>query len=82
MGETFKRKNEIGVEIEYTIVGYCFLNEKKYMLYSDFYPKKCIEGIRIFVDEVKENEYIKLEEKEAEEIIKQFNKTIINEGRK
>lgn len=82
MGETFRRKNEIGVEIEYTIVGYSFIDGKKYMLYTDFYPKKSIGGIRIFVDEVIENEYIKLSEEEEDKIISQFNKKILEEGKK
>ena len=33
--ETFTRKNDIGVDIEYTIIGY--LKEKNnYMIYTDF----------------------------------------------
>ena len=48
--ETFYRKNDIGVNIEYTILGRYNDHNEKYILYTDFVEDpSSVSGIRIYV---------------------------------
>ena len=51
MIETFKRKNELGVEIEYNVIGTYEENGNKYYIYTDFVSDDNNKiGVRLFVD--------------------------------
>lgn len=75
---TFFEKNDIGVSIEYTIIGIINEGDKKYMLYTDFVPENNDVGFRIFVDEIVGGTKIRLDTDRANKIIETFNKEILN----
>ena len=85
MNETFYRKNDIGVNIEYYVVGYWKNNEKTYRIYTDFVTDSSnMSGIRLFVDQVNDKEYIPLSKEDSQIVIEQFQNEIteyINEMR-
>ena len=68
--ESFYRKNDIGVSIEYTIVGYYDEDATKYVIFTDFvededsptairlYVGTNVNGQIVDVDESKRNEII------------------------
>lgn len=77
--DTFKRKNDIGVNIEYTIIGYLKENGT-YMIYTDFTTDKSNKlGIKLYVDQEKNGVYSPImDEKKAKEIINTFNKEVMS----
>jgi len=77
MKESFRRKNEIGIEIEYDIVGYYKEGGKVYCIYTDFVPENNNIGIRLFVDEKINDESIRLAKDDEQKIISKFNKSIL-----
>lgn len=75
---TFKMKNDIGVEIEYTEIGKIEL-DKKYILYTDFVPENNNVGFRIFVAELKKDGLEVIKDKTVrEKIVSEFNKQILS----
>ena len=75
--ETFSRENEIGIPIEYTVIGnYIDKENKEYKIYTNFAPSNDIYGLRINVDEKTENGYTPLERDKEKDIIEQFHKEI------
>lgn len=76
--ETFKRKNDIGVDIEYTIIGY--LKEKSnYMIYTDFTTDQSNKlGIKIYVDKEVDGKYVPVSEAETINIVNAFNNEVTN----
>ncbi len=80
--ETFKRKNDIGVEIEYTILGQLNDNNKTYYIYTDFVPDDNDVGMRLYVDLKDNTGLIRLPKEEEKEIIKKFNKELLMYERK
>ena len=76
--KTFYKKNNIGVDIEYTVVGTYKDGEEEYVIYTDFVEDNQKEvGLRLFVgkqvndnveriDPSKENEILSELEKELE----------------
>lgn len=76
--ETFKKKNDIGIDIEYTVVGR-FKDNAIYLIYTYFVSADNVVGLRLFVDEYDfNNNFIRsLELDEANEIIDKFNDEII-----
>ena len=79
MKETFYRKNEIGVNIEYYVVGYWKNDDKTYCIYTDFVSDSTnISGIRLFVDQVNGKESIPLSKEESTTIINQFQNEILD----
>ena len=78
MIETFKRKNDIGVDIEYTIIGKYKDNENMYCIYTDFVSDDNKVGIRLFADIQRDGNLERLEEDKEKEIILKFNKEIMN----
>ncbi len=76
--ETFYRRNELGVKIEYTVIGY-LKKEKNYMLYTDFTTDKTNQlGIAIYVDKDIDGDYVPVTGDERKNIIKLFNKEVIS----
>ena len=79
MKETFTRKNEIGVTIEYYVVGYLKDDNKTYRIYTDFVTDKTnMSGIRLLVDKVVDKDYIPVSKEEANSIVERFQKEIMN----
>ena len=76
--KTFYKKNDIGVDIEYTVVGTYKDGDEEYVIYTDFVEDNQKEvGLRLFVgkqvndnveriDPSKENEILSELEKELE----------------
>lgn len=78
---TFKMKNDIVVEIEYTEIGRIEL-DRKYILYTDFVPENNNVGFRIFVAELKKDGLEVIKDKTVrEKIISEFNKQILSMAR-
>ena len=78
MNEVFLRKNDIGVNIEYHVIGYYLDDNKRYRIYTDFVTDKDnIFGIRIMVDLEKDSEYVRLNSKEEKVIFEKYNKEIM-----
>ena len=78
--DTFYRRNDIGVNIEYTVIGYY---NNKYMIYTDFTTDTSNKiGIALYVDKIENGNYKKVPEDERKNILKAFNKevTSINKG--
>ena len=71
MNETFIRKNDIGVDIEYTIVAHYKADEREYIIYTDFVSDKEF-GVRLFVDMVNNGNYVPLSESGSRTILDKF----------
>ena len=79
MKETFYRKNEIGVTIEYYVVGYLKDEDKTYRIYTDFVTDNTnISGIRLLVDKVEEKNFVPVSKDETAIIVEKFQKEIMN----
>ena len=74
--DSFYRKNDIGVSIEYTVIGYYNETEKdKYLIYTDFTTDNTNKlGIKIYVDKNEDGKYVPVSEEERKRIIIEFNK--------
>lgn len=74
--ETFKRKNDIGVSIEYTIIGY-LKKENNYMIYTDFTTDTTNKiGIKLYVDKEINGAFQPVSPEETKNIITEFNKEL------
>lgn len=74
---TFYRKNDIGVEYEYTVIGQYEEDGINYILYTDFVEdKNDVAGIRTFVAIDNENLDPVSEEKRKEIITNMYNSLI------
>lgn len=51
--KSFYKKNELGVNIEYSIIGYCNDDNRKYVIYTDFVDDDNELGMRLFVAKMK-----------------------------
>ena len=73
--DTFYRKNDLGVNIEYTVIGF-YKGSGNFMLYTDFTSDPSNKmGIKIYVDKEENNQYIPVTDEEvAKNIIIAFNK--------
>lgn len=77
MEETFKRKNDIGVEIEYSVIGTYKENGINYRIYTDFVTADNKIGIRLFVDKEQNGNFVRVPENIEKQIIINFNKEIM-----
>ena len=78
MREKFTKKNDIGVPIEYYIVGYYNDEGKKYRIYNDFVSdNKNLIGIRLFVDCIEGEQYHQLFEEEKNRILEKFHGNVL-----
>lgn len=79
MIETFKRKNELGVEIEYSVIGTYEDNGNKYYIYTDFVSDDSNKmGLRLFVDIEKDGKLVRIPEELEKDIIIKLNKELVN----
>ncbi len=68
--ESFFKKNDIGVSIEYTIVGYYQDEGIKYAIYTDFFEdKESPTAIRLFVSRFENGKMIEVEKDIRDKII-------------
>lgn len=68
--ETFYRKNDIGVSIEYTVVGYYQDEGIKYVIYTDFVDdKESPTAIRLFVSKFENGQMVEVEKEKRDKII-------------
>lgn len=75
---SFKRRNELGVAIEYTIIGTFNDNDRSYMLYTDFVPEENTVGFRIFVDEIlSDQSTVRLDKESADNVVNKFNEELV-----
>ena len=74
--ETFKRKNDIGVNIEYTIIGY-LKEDSNYMIYTDFTTDTSNKiGIKLYVDKEVNGIFKPVSPEETKSVITAFNKEL------
>jgi len=73
--ETFIRKNDIGVDIEYTIVGRFNTDNREYIIYTDFVSDKEY-GLRLFVDMKTSDKYIPLSYTGRNIVLEQYKNEI------
>ncbi|MBP5678705.1 MAG: hypothetical protein J6X28_02625 [Bacilli bacterium] len=80
MEEKFYRKNDIGVTIEYYVIGEYINQGKKYRIYTDFVTdESTFTGIRLFVDLMIDNEnYVVVEGEEKRRLLEEFHSEILN----
>lgn len=69
--ESFKRKNQFGIEYEYYIVSELNENNKKYIVYTDFVTDQNKE-LRLYAAEVVNNQIVDVDKSIAERIISEF----------
>ena len=71
---SFYKKNDIGVFIEYTIVGTYLEDDIKYTIYTDFVEDKAsMIGLRLFVAKYNDNnELVDVDAEKKQEIIKKL----------
>ena len=74
--ESFYKKNDLGVSIEYTIVSYYEEEPNNYVIYTDFVESDNDMGVRLFVSQVTDDELIDISVEEQERIKQLFLKTI------
>ncbi len=74
--ESFYKKNDLGVSIEYTIVSYYEEEPNNYVIYTDFVESDNDMGVRLFVSQVTDDELIDISAEEQERIKQLFLKTI------
>ncbi len=75
MENTFVRKNDIGVNVEYTIVTRYNSEEREYIIYTDFVSDP--EYIfRLYVDMVSGNNYIPLSKSGQKQILEKYKDEI------
>ena len=79
--EKFKRKNDLGIDIEYTVVGK-YLEGGEYIIYTDFYPNEKASpiGIELYAARKEGDSYVEIPEDEAKTIIESFNAEIIKDN--
>ena len=75
MNETFIRKNDIGVDIEYTIIGRYNSDNRDYIIYTDFVSDEK-DVLRLFVDMVNGNEYVPVSDTRKDLILDEYRDEI------
>ncbi len=75
--ETFYRKNDIGVNIEYTIVGRYKNEDRDYIIYTDFVSDER-DFVRLYVDMVNGDKQTPLSDTGKEKILDLFRNEIGN----
>ena len=77
MGETFYKRNDIGVNIEYTVVAKYKVEDKEYVIYTDFVDDENYL-FRLYVDMVANGKSLTLSSSASQSIIEKFWDEIIN----
>ena len=74
----FFKKNDVGINIEYTIIGKYELDNVNYVIYTDFTSDENELGIRIYVDQDINGKYIAIPLDKQKEVLNKFNDEISN----
>lgn len=77
MGETFYKRNDIGVNIEYTVVAKYKVEDKEYVIYTDFVDDENYL-FRLYVDMVANGKSLTLSSSASQSIIEKFWDEITN----
>ena len=77
MKETFKRKNDIGVDIEYTVLSKFKSDERDYIIYTDFVSDDK-DIYRLYVDMVNGDKRVTLSESGKNVILDKFRNEVGN----
>lgn len=77
MGETFYKRNDIGVNIEYTVVAKYKVEDKEYVIYTDFVDDENYL-FRLYVDMIANGKSLTLSSSASQSIIEKFWDEIIN----
>ena len=83
MKKKFRMKNDVGIDIDYTVLG-VIKNKKNYVVYTNYLPADNEFGIRLLVGELIWDEPIdikKLPLKDQKEISELFIKEMLMSGR-
>lgn len=75
MNETFIRKNDIGVDIEYYIIAKVNDENRDYIIYTDYVSDEK-DMYRLFVDMITNDSYITLSETGRDIILEKFRHEI------
>ena len=75
MEETFFRKNDIGVDIEYYIIARVNEDNRDYIIYTDYVSDE-EDGYRLFVDMVNDGRYTTISDTGRDIILKKFREEI------
>ncbi len=75
MKETFIRKNDIGVDIEYTVIGKFNTDNREYIIYTDFVSDEK-DIFRLFVDMKNGDKYVTLSNSSKELVLEQYRNEI------
>lgn len=75
MKETFYRKNDIGVDIEYTVLAKFKTDERDYIVYTDFVSDDK-DIYRLYVDMVNGDKRVTLSESGKNVILEKFRNEI------
>ena len=75
MKETFKRKNDIGVDIEYTVLAKFKSDERDYIIYTDFVSDDK-DIYRLYVDMVNGDNRVTLSESGKDVILDKFRNEV------
>ena len=71
MNETFIRKNDIGVDIEYHIIAKVKDENRDYIIYTDLVNDE-IDTYRLFVDMITNDKYVPISETGKNMILNKF----------
>ncbi len=75
--KTFYKKNDIGVNIEYTVVGSYKDGEEEYVIYTDFVEDDKREaGLRLFVGKTVDGDVEKIDSVKENEILSELEKEL------
>ena len=76
--ENFYKKNELGVLIEYTLVGRYEEDDNNYIIYTDFVEDiNSPTGLRLFVSLEKDGELINIDHNKENEILNKMFQSLM-----
>lgn len=77
MGETFIKKNNLGVDIEYTVIGKIKYEKREYIIYTDFATDEK-DIYKLYVDLVNGDKHTTLENAAKNLVLDEFRLDIDN----
>ncbi len=77
--DSFYKKNALGVNIQYDIIGYFTGDDGEYRIYTDYTTADTPLGINLFVDIKKDTGYEAISSSKQEIVLAQFNSEILNQ---
>ncbi len=77
MSSTFRKLNDVGIEVKYTIIAYY---DKNYVIYTNYMPANNFMGIRLFAGKVESDNplvVVDISKKEEKEILDNFKMQVL-----